>query len=140
MEELYIMTTALEEDQERLEQAVQGQEEDISLSEDQQQIDYTEVLKAIETTLKTISENQVREIEEYERIYERSYRTVSDDSVSDGDILDDQHEYITVSEDNIMNKHINDYTVTESLLLFISLGMLFGAFVLLVRKAVYKWK
>ena len=139
MEELYIMTTALEEDQERLEQVVQEPEEVIQ-SEDQEQIDYTEVLKAIETTLKTISENQVREMEIYERIYERSYRPVSDDSVSDGDILDDQHEYITVSEDNIMNKHINDYTVTESLLLFISLGMIFGAFVLLVRKAVYKWK
>ena len=119
MEELYIMATALEEDQERFEQALPETVEEEIIEEGQEQIDYSEVLKAIETTLQTISENQAKEIEQNERIYERSLRTISNDSISSDDILDNQPEYITVSEDSIMNKHINDYTVTESLLLFI---------------------
>ena len=108
--------------------------------QDQEETDYTEEFNEIKELLKSISENQVKEIEEYERIYQGSLRTVSNDSVSDGDILDDQHEYLTVSADNIITKKLNDYTVTESYLLIFFLQILFIVFVLIIRKAVYKWK
>lgn len=130
--------------QEQIEQveAISDQMEEEQLHQDpeQEQIDYSEEFKEIKELLKTISENQVKEIEENERVYERAYRTVSDDSISDGDILDDQHESLTVSADNIITKQLNNYTVTESYLLILFLQILFIGFVLIIRKAVYKWK
>ena len=130
--------------QEQIEQdeaiSEQLEEEQLHQDPEEEQIDYSEEFKEIKEILKLISENQVKEIEENERVYQRAYRTVSDDSISDGDILDDKHESLTVSEDNIITKKLNDYTVTESYLLILFLQILFIVFVLIIRKAVYKWK
>lgn len=134
----------INEIQEQIEQvediSEQMEEEHLHQDFEEEQIDYSEEFKEIKEILKSISENQVKEIEENERVYQRAYRTVSDDSISDGDILDDQHESLTVSADNIITKKLNDYTVTESYLLILFLQILFIVFVLIIRKAVYKWK
>ena len=41
---------------------------------------------------------------------------------------------------NILDKPVNEYTVTESLFLFSIVIALFVLFVLLVRRSVFKWK
>lgn len=55
-----------------------------------------------------------------------------------------QTEYIeTVSgntvSDNILSKQFEDYTTGEGLLFILVVGLLFGGFVYLIRKAVYRW-
>lgn len=142
MEELYIMTTSIEEEQDQIMEEQENLKDEVEdkVIQEKEEVDYSEILKGIERTLQIISENQIKENENNEQYFEELLRVYSVGGISDNDVSDNQNEYITVSEDNIMNKHINDYTVTESLLLFIVLGILFGGFVALVRKAVYKWK
>ena len=142
MEELYIMTTAIEEEQEQIKEEHETIKEEVEdeVIEEPEEVDYSEILKGIERTLQIISENQIKENENNVQYFEELLRVYSVGGISDNDVSDDQIEHITVSEDNIMNKHINDYTVTESLLLFIVLGILFCGFVAIVRKAVYRWK
>lgn len=72
-----------------------------------------------------------------ERLLQKSqYIGIPDDILSDNDV-DDQSEYLS---SNIITKPINDYTVSEALLL-IEVVVIFGVIIFLaIRKAVFKWR
>ena len=72
-----------------------------------------------------------------ERLLQKSQHIgIPDDILSDNDV-DDQSEYLS---SNIITKPINDYTVSEALLL-IEVVVIFGVIIFLaIRKAVFKWR
>ena len=49
-------------------------------------------------------------------------------------VSDNQTEHLTVSQDNIMTKLVNDYTVQESLLLFIGLSLFVTILIKIIGK------
>lgn len=125
-----------------------------------------EVEEVVEETLisnNSVSQNIVEEVEEKEseeNVKQELYSIVSSDNVSDNvysdqvinrldqiiEILNNQPEEASsdqvqiVSQDSIMTKHINDYTVQESLTLMVVVGLLAGVLVMIVRKGLFKWK
>lgn len=62
------------------------------------------------------------------------------DSVSVKHVSDNQAEYLTLSENNILTKPINDYTVSESFLFVISIVLIFGGIVLIIKKGLPRWR
>lgn len=91
--------------------------------------------------LNSLNENIERSIEKDDRIIELLKRTSGPDSVSGSDLSDGDIEYVTsVSENNIMTKAINDYTVEESLLFSISLFLIIYGVVALIRKGLPQWR
>lgn len=101
------------------------------------EIDYSLLIEE----LNSLNENIERSIEKDDRIIELLKRTSGPDSVSGSDLSDGDIEYVTsVSENNIMTKAINDYTVEESLLFSISLFLIIYGVVALIRKGLPQWR
>ena len=91
----------------------------------------------------TVSGNELlREILREERKIERNVQVIANitvsPSISDNNVSDNQT-VTTVSSDGIMTKKISDYSVTESLMLFISLALFVAGLVVLIRKGLPKW-
>lgn len=68
-----------------------------------------------------------------------NYNIYYNQTVSMNEEVPDEVEPVIVSS-NILDKPVNEYTVTESLFLFSIVIALFVLFVLLVRRSVFKWK
>lgn len=101
------------------------------------EIDYSLIIDE----LNTLNENIERSIEKDDRIIELLKRTSGPDSVSGSDLSDGDIEYVTsVSDNNIMTKAINDYTVEESLLFSIALFLIIFGVVALIRKGLPQWR
>ena len=111
----------------------------------------TEDIITVEEEISTISNNEIVEIlksidEKLERIGESSsensikYVSVSGDNVREYVSDDLSGNTLTVSEDNILHKSLNDYNTQESLLLINFIIILFFVIFLGIRKAVFKWK
>ena len=97
----------------------------------------------------TVSENidyrpaMNRIIENQERIISQN-ELLSNELVSIGDDLSDYLNNQTVSIDsvssnNIMYKLITDYSVSESLMLLIAMGILVGGIVVLIKRSIPRW-
>ena len=72
-----------------------------------------------------------------DRLLQESRNLGVSNGVSSNDVSDDQVEYVS---SNIITKPINDYTVSEALLL-VEVVVIFGVIIFLaIRKAVYKWR
>ena len=70
-------------------------------------------------------------------------KIVNIENVSNNEIVEDtesQEEEIETLSYNIINKPINEYNVSESLILFSVVIGLFVLFILLVRRTVFKWR
>ena len=83
----------------------------------------------------TISGNELlREILITERGISQNVQSIADRPVcicvSDNNVSDNQ----IISVNSIMDKPINDYTVSESLLLFMALSLFIGGIVVIIRK------
>lgn len=101
------------------------------------EIDYSLIIDE----LNSLNENIERSIEKDDRIIELLEGTSGPDSISGSDLSDGDIEYVTsVSENNIMTKAINDYTVEESLLFSISLFLIIYGVVALIRKGLPQWR
>lgn len=91
-------------------------------------IDYTEYLETIIERLEGIEED---------------VQSISSNIVSlgngSGNGNNNQTGSITVSGNGIMEKHISDYTVSEGLLLFVSLSMLIAGVVYFIKRGIPKW-
>lgn len=91
--------------------------------------------------LNELNENLERSIEEDDRIVRLFESTLGTDNISGNDILDDQTEYIvSVSENNIMTKAINDYTVEETFLFVISFCLIVYGVISLIKKGLPQWR
>lgn len=107
-----------------------SEEEDETVEETLSNNEIVEILKNIDEKIERIEENEIRV--EYVPVY-------VDNDIND-DVDNISSNTLTVSEDNILSKSINDYTTQESLLL-INFIMIFFAIVFIgIRKAVIKWK
>ena len=72
-----------------------------------------------------------------DRLLQESRNLGVSNGVSSNDVSDDQVEYVS---SNIITKPLNDYTVSEALLL-VEVVVIFGVIIFLaIRKAVYKWR
>lgn len=72
-----------------------------------------------------------------DRLLQESHNLGVSNGVSSNDVSNDQVEYVS---SNIIIKPINDYTVSEALLL-VEVVVIFGVIIFLaVRKAVFKWR
>lgn len=101
------------------------------------EIDYSLIIDE----LNSLNENIERSIEKDDRIIELLEGTSGPDSISGSDLSDGDIEYVTsVSDNNIMTKAINDYTVEESLLFSISLFLIIYGVVALIRKGLPQWR
>lgn len=90
-------------------------------------------LEQINENIKELKEDVIRSMEESTR----DNSNVGDDT---GNVSDNEIEYVTVSEDNIMLKPINEYTVTESFLFMIAGILLMAGIIILVKKGVPRWR
>ncbi len=72
-----------------------------------------------------------------DRLLQESHNFGVSNGVSSNDVSDDQVEYLS---SNIITKPLNDYTVSEALLL-VEVVVIFGVIIFLaIRKAVFKWR
>lgn len=72
-----------------------------------------------------------------DRLLQESHNFGVSSGVSSNDVSDDKIEYVS---SNIITKPINDYTVSEALLL-VEVLVIFGVIIFLaIRKAVFKWR
>ena len=114
MEELYIMTTAIEEEQEQIKEEHETIKEEVEdeVIEEPEEVDYSEILKGIERTLQIISENQIKENENNVQYFEELLRVYSVGGISDNDVSDDQIEHIkstNVADSTNTSKPKNSY-------------------------------
>lgn len=72
-----------------------------------------------------------------DRFLQESHNVSFSDSLSSDDVSDDQTVYVS---SNIITKPINDYSVTEALLLFEVVSIVSVVLFLVIRKAVFKWR
>lgn len=111
----------------------------------------TDEILTVEEEINTISNNEIVEIlksidEKLERIGESTsensikYVSVPSSNVREYVPNDLSGNTLTVSEDNILYKRLNDYNTQESLLLIVFTVLLFLGIFLGIRKAVFKWK
>lgn len=103
------------------------QENEVSVSSNQNN---DEILQE----LRLLNERSVSINELLERIYIQSCSRSESVNYVPVYVSDNQTEHLTVSQDNIMTKLVNDYTVQESLLLFIGLSL----FVTIIIKIIGK--
>ena len=116
------------------------------LLEDEVYTDVTEMIEDIERE----DENESNTLEQDGTILSgndiNNYyynKNVNIEYVSNNQIVEDtdfQEQEIETLSYNIIDKPINQYTVTESLILFSIVLGLFVLFILLVRRTVFKWK
>lgn len=111
----------------------------------------TDEILSIEEEVKSVSSNEMIDIlksidEKLERIGEStSENSIEYVSVSGSDVLEHVSDYVsgntlTLSEDNILHKSLNEYNTQEALLLVNFTLFLFFGILLGIRKAVFKWK
>lgn len=72
-----------------------------------------------------------------DRLLQESLNTRISDSVSNNNVSNNQYEYLS---SNIITKPINEYTVSEALLLTEVVCIFAVIIFLTIRKAVYKWR
>lgn len=107
-----------------------SEEEEETVEETLSNNEIVEILKSIDEKVERLEDYEIRV--DYVPVY------VNNDTVDDVNNISSNT--LTVSEDNILSKSINDYTTQESLLL-INFIMIFFAIVFIgIRKAVIKWK
>ena len=99
--------------------------------QDNQEI--VDLLNQINDNLEDIKNNDIRNMETLSK-------SDSDSSDNGSSESDNSVEYLTLSEDSILTKPINEYSVSESMLLFISLSLFIGGLVILVKKGLPKWR
>ena len=124
------------ENEEQLEQYTEEQVE-----EDTEEQLEEEAEEQLEEDLEENAEEEKEEIKE-----ERKENDVIQVPVVQNDIyIGDDTEYvsdtkiISVSDNNIITKPLNDYSVSESLQLYIFISLFVAGFIVLVRRAVLKW-
>lgn len=71
----------------------------------------------------------------------RVYKTdgVVDSSDSDDSELRSDSEIITLSENNIITKPLTDYTVSESLIALVVVGLFVAGMVYMIKRSLFKW-
>lgn len=71
----------------------------------------------------------------------RVYKTdgMVDSSDSDDSELRSDSEIITLSEDNIITKPLTDYTVSESLIALVVVGLFVAGMVYMIKRSLFKW-
>lgn len=91
-------------------------------------IDYTDLLTCIDNRVERIEQN---------------VESISNNVIFIRDGINDlsggEAGSVTVSENSIMDKYLNDYSVSEALLLFISLSILIAGIVVIIKKGVPRW-
>lgn len=91
-------------------------------------IDYTELLTSIDNRMERIEQN---------------VESISNNVIliRDGidNLLGGEAGSVTVSENSVMDKALSDYSVTEGLLLFLSLAVLVAGVVTVIKKGIPKW-
>lgn len=97
----------------------------------------------IEEEKEEIKEEKLEEEEEEDKdVKEVQYVYIKSNSVSDNDVADDHNSVETVSMNTvqyIIDTPLNEYKLTDSLLLIIILMGLFFGLVHLIRRSVFKW-
>ena len=91
-----------------------------------------ELLTEIRDSLKEGESNDERDMEFVQR-------NDSSDSISDSNVSDNSVESV-VSVNSILNKPIEEYTVSESFLFFISISLFIGGIVILIKKGLPRWR
>lgn len=122
----------VQDDEGILDESAGSDPEQVVLSEGNND-EIVEKLEEINESVKELNENVLRNMDENKNVSSN----VSDDNSNDNN---DEIEYLSVSENTIMDKPISEYTVTESLLMFISLGILIAGLVLIIKKGVPRWR
>lgn len=91
-------------------------------------IDYTDLLTSID--------NRMERIEQNVESISNNVIFIRDglDNLSGGEACS-----VTVSENSIMDKYLSDYSVSEALLLFISISILIAGIVVIIKKGVPRW-
>lgn len=91
-------------------------------------IDYTDLLKSIDYRMERIEQN---------------VESISNNVIFIRDGINDfpggEAGSVTLSENSIMDKYISDYSVSEALLLFISISILIAGIVVIIKKGVPIW-
>lgn len=91
-------------------------------------IDYTELLTSIDNRMERIEQN---------------VESISNNIIliCDGinDLPGDEVGSVTVSDNSIMDKYLSDYSVSEALLLFISISVFIAGIVVIIKKGVPRW-
>lgn len=105
-----------------------------TLQEDEVSVSYNENNDEILQELRLLNERSVSLNELLERIYLQSCNWSESVNYVPVYVSDNQTEHLTVSQDNIMTKLVNDYTVQESLLLFISLSLFVTILIKIIGK------
>lgn len=103
------------------------QEDEVSVSSNQNN---DEILQE----LRLLNERSVSINDLLERIYIQTRDRSESVNYVPVHVSDNQTEHITVSQDNIMTKLVNDYTVQESLLLFIGLSLFVTILIKIIGK------
>lgn len=103
------------------------QEDEVSVSSNQNN---DEILQE----LRLLNERSVSINDLLERIYIQTRDRSESVNYVPVYVSDNQTEHITVSQDNIMTKLVNDYTVQESLLLFIGLSLFVTILIKIIGK------
>lgn len=131
----------IEEDPE--EQLIEDPNEQLIEDPEEQLIEVPEE-QLIEDSAENVEEEQ-KEIEEYKE-KEGEENDIMQVPVVQNDIYtgdDTEHvsdyQIVAVSENNIITKPLNDYSVSESLQLYIFISLFVAGFIVLVRRAVLKW-
>lgn len=105
-----------------------------TIQEDEVSVSSNENNDEILQELRLLNERSVSINELLERIYLQSCSRSESVNYVPVYVSDNQTEHLTVSQDNIMTKLVNDYTVQESLLLFIGLSLFVTILVKIIGK------
>lgn len=105
-----------------------------TLQEDQVSVSSNENNDEILQELRLLNERSVSINDLLERIYIQTRDRSESVNYVPVYVSDNQIEHITVSQDNIMTKLVNDYTVQESLLLFIGLSLFVTILIKIIGK------
>lgn len=81
--------------------------------------------------------NELEVIKNDIRVYKTDGMVDSSDS-SDSELRSDG-EIITLSDDNIITKPLTDYTVSESLIAFVVVGLFVAGMVYMIKRSLLKW-
>lgn len=128
--------TEIQVEERNLDEAAESAPENISDSVSDNSVSSNEIIELL-----TEINNNLKEIKSYdERNLVKVQGNDSSDSIPVKYVSDDQAEYLTVSENNILTKPINDYTVSESFLFVISLVLIFGGIALIIKKGLPRWR
>ena len=106
---------------------VQADQEDPVQADQEDQ--YLQLLKSIDDKLVGMENDNIRDS-----------KTFQDAVVSSGnDIVGISDNSIVAVSDNIIDKPINSYNTTESLLLFIVISIVIGCLAFIIKRSVFRW-